>query len=744
MAQHFATNRRTALKLAGLALASASLSSRSKRAFAETVRVLPEGDLPSDRRLGDLKDLDGVFMWQPSASVADWNQRADYVRRQLLVANGLWPMPTKPPIEAIVHGKVERDDFTVERVILKTAEGLCCTGSLYRPKAKADGKRPAVLCPHGHWLNGRFYAHTDDDFKKELESKAETLPSGKYPLQARCVHLARMGCIVFMYDMLGYADSAPISFQLAHGFKKQRETMSSPDHWGIFSAQSELRCLSVVGLQTWNSIRALDWISSLDDVDTKRIGVTGASGGGTQTFLLGALDSRPAAFFPAVMVSTSMQGGCTCENASYLRVNTGNIEIAAMIAPRPLGMTAADDWTKDLETKGLPELKQHYAMLGVPDNVVGKYRPFPHNYNQPSRLMMYEFFNKHLALGQKSPIEERDFVPLTKEELTVWNAEHPAPAATEDNELRIVRGFDADQQKQFQSLVPKDAKSFAEYQRVIGGAWAAMIGRELPVADSTTQENKYKHEGEELMKFRTLIKLTKQGEEVPTLFFLPRNWSKHVVVWVTDSGKSSLLTAEGAPKPELQQLLDAGVSVAVPDLLYQGEFLKDGQPLKSARKVKNPREFVGYTLGYNHPLFAQRVHDVLTLISFCRFSKYEPTGVHLIGLGKVAGPIAAAAAFQAGKAVNKVAIGTDGFRFASLTDAYDPMLLPGAVKYGDVPGLLSLLAPRSLWLSGEKTIPEIVTQSFSAAGGQQVATYSGSKEQESAGAAKFILEGIRQ
>lgn len=720
------------------------MSMRSKQALAEAARVLPEGDLPADRRLGELKDLDGVFMWQPSASVADWNQRADYVRRQLLVANGLWPMPTKTPIEAVVHGKVERDDFTVERVILKTAEGLYCTGSLYRPKAKAEGKRPAVLCPHGHWLNGRFYAHTEDDFKKELESKAETRPCGRYPLQARCVQLARMGCVVFMYDMLGYADSAPISFQLAHGFKKQRETMSSPERWGLFSAQSELRCLSIVGLQTWNSIRALDWVSSLDDVDTKRIGVTGASGGGTQTFLLGALDARPAAFFPAVMVSTSMQGGCTCENASYLRVNTGNIEIAALLAPRPLGMTAADDWTKDLETKGLPELKQHYAMLGVPDNVIGKYRPFPHNYNQPSRLMMYEFFNKHLNLGQTSPIEERDFDPLSNEELTVWSAEHPAPEANEDNELRITRGFAADQDKQFGALVPTDAKSLAEFQRVVGGAWSAMIGRELPGPNSTTQENKSKVEGDDVMTFRTLIKLSKHGEEVPTLFYLPRNWSKHVAIWVTDNGKSSVLNAQGNPKPELQKLLDAGVSVAIPDLLYQGEFLKDGRPLTSARKVKNPREFVGYTLGYNHPLFAQRVHDVLTLISFCRFSKYEPTGVHLIGLGKVAGPIVAAAAHQAGKAVDKIAIATDNFRFGAITDAYDPMLFPGAVKYGDVPALLGLLAPHRLWLSENRgSVPPIVTKIFDAANKPVEAVYAGAKEGESMAAAKWITDGIK-
>ena len=743
MTENFSANRRNALKLAGLALASTTVIGRAKQAHADLPRVLPEGALPDDKRLGKLKDLDGDFPWQPSPSIEEWKKRAEYVRRQLLVANGLWPMPTKHPLNPIVHGRVERDDFTVDRVILQTGEGLFCTGSLYRPMTAPKGKYPAVLCPHGHWLNGRFYEHTEADFQKELASGAESLPSGKYPLQARCVQLARMGCVVFHYDMLGYADSAPISFQLAHGFKKQRPELSSRDKWGFFSAQSELRCLSIVGLQTWNSIRALDWVSSLEDVDASRIGVTGASGGGTQTFLLGAVDDRPAAFFPAVMVSTSMQGGCTCENASYLRVNTGNIEFAAMLAPRPLGMTAADDWTRDLETKGLPELKQHYAMLGVPDNVIGKYRPFPHNYNQPSRLMMYEFFNQHLKLGHASPIVERDFKPLTKDELTVWNAKHPAPEANEDNELRIARGLASDQERQFATLVPSDAASFKKYREVVGGAWEVMIGRSLPGKDDFSQINKDKVEGEDLLKFRTLVRLTKHGEELPCLFYLPRNWNKHVAIWITDTGKDSLLRDDGTPHRTVQKLIDAGVALAIPDLLFQGEFLADGQPLSKAQKVANPREFLGYTLGYNHPLFAQRVHDVLTMIAFCRFSKYEPVGVHLIGLGRTAGPITAAAAAIAGRAVNKLAIGTNGFRFASLTDVYDPMLLPGAIRYGDLPGLLALAAPHPLWLSGEGAkAPEVLVKSFQANPGVELTINNGPVSTEAKDAVSWILQGM--
>ena len=128
------------------------------------------------------------------------------------------------------------------------------------------------------------------------------------------------------------------------------------------------------------------------------------------------------------------------------------------------------------------------------------------------------------------------------------------------------------------------------------------------------------------------------------------------------------------------------------------------------------------------------------MIAFCRFSKYEPAGVHLIGLGRTAGPIAAAAAFQAGDAVNKVAISTRGYRFASITQAYDPMLVPGAVKYGDVPGLLALAAPHPLWLSGEgDQTPTLISNAYQFAKGPQVTSYAGPAVGEADVAVKWIL-----
>ena len=149
--------------------------------------------------------------------------------------------------------------------------------------------------------------------------------------------MARLGCVVFHYDMIGYADNTQLPFELAHRFSKQRAAMSVSDRWGLFSPQAEMHLQSIMGLQTWNSIRALDFLETLPEIDPHRIGVTGSSGGGTQTFILCAIDPRPAIAFPAVMVSTAMQGGCTCENCCNLRVEAGNVDFARCSPRNPWG-----------------------------------------------------------------------------------------------------------------------------------------------------------------------------------------------------------------------------------------------------------------------------------------------------------------------------------------------------------------------------------------------------------------------
>jgi hypothetical protein len=501
-----------------------------------------------------------------------------------------------------------------------------------------------------------------------------------------------MGCVVFHYDMLGYADSVQIPYSVAHRFSDKRPHMEGEKEWGFFSPQAELHLQSILGLQTYNSVRALDWLSELPDVDPQRIGVTGASGGGTQTFVLCAIDPRPAVAFPAVMVSTAMQGGCTCENCSYLRVGTGNIEISALIAPRPLGMTAADDWTKEMETKGFPELKEHYKLLGVPENVtLAALTQFDHNYNYPSRAAMYEWMNKHLRLGQPTPVVERDFKPLTTEELSVWNDEHPKPSGDQVGEVyekKLLALMTADARQQVGSLVRgASGNSNKEFERVIGGAWDALIGRKLAESGAVSFAAEQREQKDNYTVVRGLVSHTAAGEHVSVIAMLPENRNSRAVIWLDERGKKAVIGENGEPIAAVKKLLDAGIVVIGADLLQQGDAVAVANG-ETQKQIKHPRNYAGFTYGYNYPLFTKRVHDVLSIVAAVRDRQNGEGTIDLVGFGPAAGWVAAAAS-QAGTTVSGLTVDSS-FRFANVTELESPHLLPGAAKYGDVDALLKL------------------------------------------------------
>ncbi|HKS37370.1 MAG TPA: acetylxylan esterase [Verrucomicrobiae bacterium] len=691
------STKSSASSLFGLLVAVLSFGGSDVKAAGP--RALPEGQLPNDVRLKPPKDLDGYFPFTPAKSPEEWTRRAERVRRQILVSQGLWPMPTKTPLNPIVHGKIERDDYTVEKVYFESLPGFYVTGNLYRPKDK-NGKLPGVLCPHGHWDQGRFMDQGEEGVRKEIAQGAERFEEGgRSVLQARCVQLARMGCVVFHYDMIGYADSTQISFEIAHRFAKQRPEMNTVENWGLYSSQAEAHFQSVMGLQTWNSIRSLDFLLGLPDVDPERIACTGASGGGTQTFILSAIDDRVKVAFPAVMVSTAMQGGCTCENSSGLRVGTGNVEFAALFAPRPLGLTSADDWTKEMATKGFPELNQHYTMLGAPDCVMLKRgEHFGHNYNSVSRTAMYSWLNKHLKLGLKEPVLEEDYRRLTREEMSVWDAQHPAPAGGSDFERRLLRWLTDDADKQLREL----GKAPDKYRQVVGAAVDVIIGRNLDEVGGLEWDLKTKEDRGKYLEMAGLLRNKSHGEELPAVFLHPKQWNQQTVIWITDAGKTGLFADGPAarPKPGVQKLLDAGATVVGVDLLLQGEFLADGQPVAQTRRVKNSREAGAYTFGYNDTLFTQRVHDVLTVVKFVKDHERKSDSIDVIGLG-AAGPWVAAALPQTKGRINRAVIESGDFRFSKVLDLHDPNLVPGGAKYGDLPGMIALAAPTKVLSVGK-------------------------------------------
>lgn len=701
--------------LVGLGLAIGNLSSPAVAGDID-LKVYEAGKLPKDKRLGPQKHLNAYFPMNIPSSKADWQLRAQEVRQQVLVATGLWPMPERTPLNPVIHGKVQREGFTVEKVYFEAVPSHFVTGLLFRPDDGKSGKRPGVLCPHGH--GGRLQDYGESKMAQLIKSGAEKFEaSGRYPKLARCAQLARMGCVVFIFDMLGYADSQQISYQLAHRFAKQRPEFDTKDRWGLYSTQAELRLQSIMGIQTWNSVRCLDFLAGLPDVDAKRLAVTGGSGGGTQTILLCAIDPRPIAAFPQGMVSTSMQGGCTCENCSLLRVGTGNVELTALFAPKPQAMTAANDWTKAMMTEGYPMLQKVYGLYGAKDNVFCEPQlHFPHNYNYATRAIMYSWFNKHLGMGLDEPIIETDYKPLTPEEYTVWNDEHPKPEGGDDYEIAFLKDLDARSNELLAKATPTDKDSLSAFNQLVGGAFDTIIGRGLPNADDIQRTKIDKVKANGYIYFEDTLRLTTHEEEIPviSLFPLATPWNKQVVIWVDGLGKQGLYE-NGELKSQVRRLIDGGYSVMSADLLLQGEFLADGQPIRQTPKVGNSREFAGYTYGYNHTVFASRVHDILTLVSFVKHDDHGTKQIHLVGANGAC-PLAAAARAVAGDAIGKAAVQSDGFRFADLKSFRDPDFIPGAVKYGDLPALLALSAPQPLFVGGEPKTPDLTKAAYAAVG----------------------------
>jgi hypothetical protein len=361
-----------------------------KRRLSITCLVVATGlgAVSMSARQAAFRTLDDRFPPPRFSTLDAWKPRADYLRQHILASAGLLPQPVKAPLRPVIFGEVSRPDYRVSKVYFESLPGFFVTGNLYRPVG--DGPFPAVVSPHGHWTYGR------------LENTA--LASGP----ARAIGLARQGFVVFSYDMVGYNDSQ----QLRHTFGGRREHL-----WG----------LSLAGLQLWNSIRALDFLETLPYVQRDALAATGESGGGTQTFLLAAVDSRVKVAVPVNMISLHMQGGCLCENPPGLRLGTTNVEIAATIAPRPLLMVSATgDWTAETMEVEYPAVRAVYELFGAADRVQAVRMTAEHNYNKDSREAMYAWMARWLqGASADAKVAERSFTVEPLADLLVFHQRPP-------------------------------------------------------------------------------------------------------------------------------------------------------------------------------------------------------------------------------------------------------------------------------------------------------------------------------
>jgi len=331
---------------------------------------------------------------------------------------------------------------------------------------------------------------------------------------------------------------------------------------------------------------------------------------------------------------------------------------------------------------------------------------------------MYLWVNKHLKLGLPEPIVEEDFRPLSIAEMSVWDEKHPKPQGGDDYERSLLRWITEDSERQMQALVPRDAASLAEFRRVVGGAVEVMIGRALPPKGAVQAAVQGEQDLGEQRLVKLLLKIPAEGEEVPAVLLEPKQPAREVAILLDPLGKQGLFQSSGSLRDDVARLLAEGSAVLGVDLFGQGEFTPDGKPLAKARLLtsNNWSRYLGYTLGYNPSLFAQRVHDILTAVSYLKAVRPAGQKVRLVAL-RGTGHWAAAARAIAGDMIDLATIDTGGFRFAKITALDDPDLLPGGAKYLDLPGILALSAPLPLTLLGEgMEAPAVVAAAYRAAG----------------------------
>lgn len=622
---------------------------RDLERLLEAARGNVESDAPGeDRRRDHSRSNQEGAGFQAPATPDAWRDRAEHLREQMRVTLGLWPEPPKTPLNPRVFGAIERDGYTIEKVVLETLPGFTLSGNLYRPAdSQTTGQKPAILCPHGHWKEGRVVEE----------------------VQQRCIRWAKLGAVVFAYDMVGYNDSQPFP----HEFLNDRL-----QRWGY----------SLASLQTWNSIRALDWISTLPDVDPARIGCTGASGGGTQTFLLAALDDRVKVAAPVVMVSEGFQGGCVCENAAGLRHGTDNVEFAALAAPRPMILVGATgDWTKNTMTRVFPAIRGVYSLVGAMDRLEAVVFDYPHNYNQTSRNAVYAFMGRHLlGIKDAESTREKDQSIEKGEDLLAFNDDNPAPERKTPEQLEdaLIQTLG----EQIEALAPAHGPvNWQASKRFLATALRVRAGLDIPSPEAITHREIRRVSREGFSIVHAVVGRRSQGEAVPVVRLVPAQPSGRVTIIAADRGKLGLVDPLGEPTELVKALLGRGQTVVGFDPLFVGESIDPSAAVAHRPEVVHFRT-------YNPSVAADQMQDLATVATWAR-NLPDVREVSLIARG--------AAGFQALVArplldgIARTAIDLDG-RDDDGDDFPAAIDLPGLHQFGGLKGAAAMTSPAPLWL----------------------------------------------
>ncbi len=561
------------------------------------------------------RDLNTRHLFQPPADRKTWEARRAELRRRILFSAGLWPMPEKTPLNPRITGRTIGPDYVIENVYIETVPGFYLCGNVYLPRGK-KGPFPGIVNPHGHWAQGRV--RMEPDVPKAAPPPAAPAP-GRGNLVAIGVSLARQGFVCFAYDMVGYADTTQIDHKFA----------GTLNHW--------LWGVSLNGLQLWDSIRATDYLASRPEVNPKLLGCTGASGGGTQTFELAAVDDRIAVAAPVNMISATMQGGCLCENGPGLRIGTDNVEIGAMMAPRPLlDVACTGDWTKNAPTEEWPAIRKVYDLYGAADHTAVVQFNYEHNFNVESREAVYAWFGKWLKGDDDASHYREQPFEIDAANLHVWREDAKRPDGALDAQ-GMLKALQERAAQRLASAWPTSREQARRFREAFAPALATSLAVEVPAALKRT-------------------------------------------------GKPSLLIVTSLAGHSLASTAAAGLEGRYASVDVLPMPIEDDDPGKL---------WADYYSTYNRTPAGNRVQHILKALRAARSSGGK---VDLVAIGE-SGPYALLAAALSPD-VRKVAVDLAGFDVASDEAYLERLYAPGLAAAGGIATAAALCAPNPLCLFG--------------------------------------------
>ncbi|HYT88452.1 MAG TPA: acetylxylan esterase [Gemmataceae bacterium] len=609
----------------------------------------------------------------------DVERRQQELKQRFIQALG--GFPAKTPLNARVVGVEKRDGYRVERVIYESRPDHHVTANLYLPEGK--GPFPGVLMPIGHSNNGKAASYA----------------------QRGSILLAKNGLAVLAYDPIGQGERR----QLLDATGKPAIPSSTNEHT-LIGVGALLVGSNTATYRIWDGIRSLDYLASRPEIDSKRLGCTGSSGGGTLTSYLMALDERILAAAPSCYITSLERLFATIGPQDAEQNVTGQVALGiehadylTMRAPRPTLLCAATRDFFDIQGTWTTfrEATRLYGVLGHPERVALVEFDTQHGYPKPQRESVARWMRRWL-LEKDDAVVEGDF-PIPKDQDLQCTR---SGQVLEDFKGRSAFHLTARRAEELARERAKAGRSQAELLREVRRLLA--VPERIPGA-SVREVGQVQRPGYQIRK---VVFETEPGVQVPALWFTPGAppVKKALTLYVHGDGKA----AEAGPGGALERLVKAGEEVIALDLRGLGETAPSPPPKKPGYFGTDFKETY-LALHLNRPLLGQRTYDLLAVVGYLTGDKAtEGRPLHVVGVG-TAGPIVlhAAALDPRLKAVTleRSLISWSAVARTPITLNQLTNVVPGALAVYDLPDLAAAVAPRPLTIrAGASPRQEPVTR----------------------------------